>query len=176
MLGGGVAHEVQGHGGRVRQRLVHVVLDLPEVPPELLGGDDLADVLDRDLLRELLGVADLVVLGAVVEAHGEGLVHMGGAGHVAGVHPGAEEGAHLHVGNLVGLHAVVEGLLDLVHPVLQGLVFLGVEGGQPVPGDAHLPVLVGEVVGGRHFVHVFKEGLRPGGVLEGQVALQGLLV
>ena len=148
----------------------------PKFPPEFLGGDDVADILHRDLLRELLRVADLVVLRAVVEAHGKGLVHMGRAGHIAGVHPGGQEGPHLHVGDLVGLHAVVEGLFNLVHPVVQALVLLGLEGGQPVPGDGHLPVLVGEVVGGGHFIHVFEEGLRPGGVLEGQVTLQGLLV
>ena len=176
VLAGQVAHKVQGHRRGVRQGLVHVVLDFPKVAPEFLGGDDVADVLHRDLLRKLLGVADFVVLGAVVKAHGEGLVHMGRAGHIAAVHAGGQERAHLHVGNLVGLHAVVKGLLNFVHPVLQALVLLGLEGGNPVPGQLHLAVLVFEVVPLGHLVHVFKEGLRPGGVLEGEVVLQGLLV
>ena len=114
------AHKVQGHRRGVRQGLVHVVLDFPKVAPELLRGDDVADVLHRDLLRKLLGVADFVVLGAVVKAHGEGLVHMGRAGHIAAVHAGGQERAHLHVGNLVGLHAVVKGLLNFRPPSTPG--------------------------------------------------------
>ena len=76
----------------------------------------------------------------------------------------------------MGFHRVVEGLFDLVYPVVQGFVLFSVEFRQPVPGDLHLPALIAEIVGRRHFVDPFEEGLRSGGILEGEVALQCLLV
>ena len=74
VLAGQVAHKVQGHRGRVGQGSSMWYWILGKVP-QILGGDDVADVLHRDQLGKLLGVTDLVVLGAVVKTHGESLVH-----------------------------------------------------------------------------------------------------
>ncbi len=176
MLGSGVAHKVQGHGRGVGQGLVHVVLDFGEVPPELVRGNHLADVLHRNQLRELPGVVGLVIALAIVKAHGEGLVHIGRAGHIAGIHPGAQEGAHLHVADFVGLHAVVKGLLNVVHPLLQRAALLCLEAGQPVAGDFHFAIPIEKVVGRGQLVHVLEKGLRPRGVLKAEIAFQGLFV
>ena len=72
----------------------------------------------------------------------------------------------------MGLHAVVKDPLYLVHPVVQALVLLGVELREPIAGYIHFAVPIGEIVGGGQLVHIFKEGLRPRGILEAEIALQ----
>ena len=61
-------------------------------------------MVDAHLLRQLGGVPALVVMAAVVEAHGEGLLPAKIAGHKAGIHAAGEEAAHLHIADAVRLH------------------------------------------------------------------------
>ena len=153
-----------------------MVLDFREGAPELLRGDNLADVFNRNLSGELFRIADFVIFGTVVETYREGLVHIGGTGHITGIYAGGKEGTNLHVAYLMRFHTVIEGLFNFIHPVFQCFVFLRPEFRNPIPGQTHLTVLIEKVVGGGHFIYVLEKGFKARRVLEGEIAFQGALV
>ena len=172
IFGSRVAHEIECHGGRVGKRLVHVVLNLAEVAPELFRGNRLAVILHRNQLGKLLCVADLVVFFAVVKADRKRLVHIGRAGHIAGIHAGGKERADFNVRNLVCVHGVVKGLFNLVYPIFKRLVFFRVEFRDPVALYIHFAVFVEEIMCRRQLVNVLEERLVARRILERKVALQ----
>ena len=94
---------------------------------------------------------------------------------IAGIHSGGKEGAHLHIGDLVGLDGILHGLVDRVDQVGQILVAL-TKGRIIVLVNVHLPVPVCEPVAFGQLEYALEEGLGQGRVLEGQVGPQGFLV
>ena len=196
LFGGKLADEVQRNGRRRTERLVHVVL---------LGGNDIQELLGRDLhvlvgkprpLGELARIFELVqldleagVLGLValllaagdVVAHGErlhALVVM--LAHAVrgqrAVDAAGQEAADLHVGDLMGAHALVERVLDDVGPFLKTLGTVDLVGDLVEALDGGLAVLEHHEMTGRHLVDVLEHGLRVVHVLEAQVLRKGLAV
>ena len=149
-----------------------MVLNLAEVAPELFRGNRLAVILHRNQLGKLLCVADLVVFFAVVKADRKRLVHIGRAGHIAGIHAGGKERADFNVRNLVCVHGVVKGLFNLVYPIFKRLVFFRVEFRDPVALYIHFAVFVEEIMCRRQLVNVLEERLVARRILERKVALQ----
>ena len=152
-----------------------MVLDAAEVGPVLLRLDAVGEVLHAQKFAELRGVLGLVVL-LVGKAHGEGLVHLGKAGHIAGIHAGGKEGAHLHVGNFVGGHALLHGGFDLVFPAGHVGAVVRLEPGLPVAAGGHFARFPAQPVGGQQFFDALEKGVLPRGILVGEVELQPLLV
>ena len=170
--GGQPGQEVQGDGGQIGVGLVGVILDGGQDVEELLGGDGLGDVPQAQLPAQVLGLLGLVK-ALPVKAHRVGLVRPGQGGDDAGVDAPGQEGAHLHVADLVGLHRLGDHLPDLPGPVVQGLV-LGLEGEGVVGGDLRPALPIEQLVAGQQPEHPLQEGLVQSGVLEGEVELQGL--
>ena len=175
LLGRFPVHKIEGHAGGIRQRLVHVVLDAGQILPVFLRLDAVGVVLHAHEFAELGSVVGFVVL-LVGKAHGEGLVHMGKVGHVAGVHAGGQEGAHLHVADLVGGHALAHDLFHPAFPVGKALAFLRLKAGLPVALHIHLPGLPQQTVGGQQLFHAFEKGILPRGILVAEIQLQLALV
>ena len=196
LFGGKLADEVQRDGRRRAERLVHVVL---------LGGDDVQELLGRDLhvligkprpFGELARVLQLVqldleagVLGLValllaagdVVAHGErlhALVVM--LAHAVrgqrAVDAAGQEAADLDVGDLMGAHALVERVLDDVGPFLKALGTIDLVGDLVEALDSGLAALEHHEMTGRHLVDVLEHGLRVVHVLEAQVLRQRLAI
>ena len=167
-----LGQEVQRHGGQVGVGLVGVILDGGQGVEKLLRRDGLGDVAQAQLLTQGLGLPRLVEI-FVGKAHGVGLVRPGQGGDDAGVDAAGQEGAHLHVADLVGLDGLGDNLPDLGRPPLQGHG-LGVEGEAVVGGELGVPVPVEEIVAGEQAVHPLEKGLVEGGILEGEVELQSV--
>ena len=92
---------------------------------------------------------------------------------IAGVHPGGEEGADLHISHLVGLDRILDGLVDGVDQVLQILLALA-KGRVVILVDVHLPVPEGEPMALGKLEYALEEGLGKRRILEGHVGTQGL--
>ena len=171
----------------------------------LLGGNDIQELLGRDLhvlvgkprpFGELARVLQLVqldleagVLGLVallfaagdVVAHGERLhaLVMMLAHAVRGqraIDAAGQEAADLHVGDLMGAHALVERVLDDVGPFLKALGTVDLVGDLVEALDGGLAVLEHHKMTGRHLMDVLEHGLRVVHVLEAQVLRKGLAV
>ena len=78
--------KIKRDAGRVRKRLVHMVLNLLDVSPEFFGGNHLVVMVDADMLRQALCPVDLVVFFPKVKADSEGLLIGKIGGNVAGIH------------------------------------------------------------------------------------------
>ena len=179
ILPGVLGQEVQGDLRGVGQGLVQHVLDFRYRVEKFVGADLVGDVFHPNGLGEFLGIGQFAVLFLCV-AHRESF-HLFRAladlpHHIAGIHPGGEETAHLHVGNLVHGHRFLKFLLDLLFPVLQGLVLLNLVLDAVVPLHRQVAVLVGKAVSSRQLVHVFEDGVLIGDIFIGQVLGDLLLV
>ena len=87
-----------------------------------------------------------------------------------------QEAADLHVGDLVGAHALVERVLDDVGPFLKALGTVDLIGDLVEALDGGFAVLEHHEMTGRHLMDVLEHGLRVVHVLEAQVLRQGLAV
>ena len=153
-----------------------MILNVLERAKELVGGDHLADVLDAELVRELLGVVGLVEV-LVIEAYREGLVGHEASGDVAGVDATGEERSDLDVGDAMGLDALVHDLVQLVDVLLERLLD-GRVIAIPVALDVHLAGrdVDGKVMRRRQLVDALEEGLLSRRILQRHIRTQGLFV
>ncbi len=169
---GVLGQEVQRHLGGVGHGFVQIPLDHPVGFEELVGVHRVGDAGHPDLPAECLGVGQFGVLFLGI-AHREAL-HMGGAlghlvDHEAGIHAGGEEAAHLHVGDLVGGHALGKGVGDALLPLRLGGGLVDVVADVVVAVDLHLAVVPGEPVRAGQLVDVFEHRLVIRDVLDAQV-------
>ena len=191
-----LADEVQRDGRRCTERLVHVVLLSGNDVQELLGRDlhvlvgkprplgELARILQLvqlDLEAGVLSLVALLLAAGDVITHGERLhtlvVMLAHAvrGQRA-VNAAGQEAADLHVGDLMGAHALVERVLDDVGPFLKALGTVDLVGDLVEALDGGLAVLEHHEMTGRHLMDVLEHGLRVVHVLEAQVLRQRLAV
>ncbi len=119
MPGGLPGQEVQGYRGGIPGGLVHMVQHLRHRLPELLLGDPPAMLFQMQLLRQLPGQGDFIVVPVLLAvAHGEGLASGKLRGDQAGVHAAGQKCPHLHVRYHMGLHGIPDGCVQPVHPFL----------------------------------------------------------
>ena len=173
-LPGQLRQEVQRHAGRVRLRLVHVVLDVRESVEAFVRRDELAAVADAKLVRKLGRVVRLVEF-VVIKAHAERGVRHQHSGNVAGIHAAGEERADLYVRNAVGGHGFVHHFVQLVRADFK-VLRLRVEFAVPEAAHVHLAVLIHKIVGRGQLVHALEEGFLCGGILQRQIGAQRILV
>ena len=179
MLAGLTGDEVQGHQGGVGDRFVEVPDDLGDRGGELLGGDDLDDVLDPDGGRGLGGDVDLRVPLAL-EAGGERQEVLVVAPRQRGDGGGVDTAGQERSDGDVGAHVLRDGVLqsggDLVVAPLGVAIGDGGdgEGGFEVPLDHRLTAGgEGGVAPGLESPDASGEGLVLRDVLEGDVVLEG---
>ena len=110
-------NEIQGDGGRVCQRLVHVILHVADGIPVFLFGNEVAVVIDLDFFRQRLCVIDFVVV-LIIEANGEGLVPFEAGSYIGAVYAAGKEGANFNVCDFMSLNGILHGCIDLIHPLV----------------------------------------------------------
>ena len=96
--------------------------------------------------------------------------------HKAGVHAGGEEAAHLHVGDLVGGHALGKGVGDALLPFFQGGGLVDVVADVVVAAHIQPAGVPGEHVGAGQLVDVLEHRFLVGDILDAQIFGQALLV
>ena len=96
--------------------------------------------------------------------------------HKAGIHAGGQEAAHLHIGDLVGSHALGKGVGDALFPLLQRGLLVHMVADVVIPLHIQFTGFPGEHMGAGQLVDVFEHGLRVGDILHAQILGQALLV
>ena len=168
--------EIQGNTGRIRQRLIEIVLDLGHSPPVFLLRYHMRIMLDPHLRGQLCGKFALVIVSAVVKTHREGLLSPEIGGDIAGVHPSGQKAANLHVADTVRLHRVGEDPVDSVHRFFKRHCFLRMEYRLPVTMLADPAVLVPQEMSGGQAENILKKGFPRQGILERQIVIQRRLI
>ena len=174
VLRGQLGEEEERDAGRIGIRLIQVPLDLGEGGEGLFIGQFFGGVVEFDDIGQLFGLFGFVV-SPLAEADRIGVFRAGDGGHVRGIDAGGEERADFHIGNLVGGHGVFHRLVDVVHQRFELLPDLA-EMLVIVAVDLHHSTAISEIVAFGQFENAFEEGLVQGGVLEGQIRFDGLLV
>ena len=169
-------HEVERHAGRIRQRLIHVILHGGHRVPEFLGGNQVGVVLDADVAAQFLRPADLIIFLAEVKADGEGLLIGKIGGHIAGIHARRQEATDLDVGDLVGVDGILKDLFDLIDRFVLGHVLVGTEARLKVAVGLQHAVLIPQVVARQQAIDVLEKGFGRHGILIGKIGIERMLV
>ena len=174
MLARKLCQKIQRHAGRVRLRLVHVVLNIREGFETLFGRDELAVVFYAQLFRQLCGIIRLIKL-IVIKPDAECVVRHQAGGDITGIYAARKKRANLHIGNAVRGHRFMHGFIQLVCACVKALLF----GGKlaiPIALNFHLAVFIGEIVRGGQLIDAFEERLFRGGILQRQIGQQRIFI
>ena len=147
-------------------------LDARERGERLLVGQRLGGVVQFEQFRQFAGLLRFVVR-AFAETDRIRVLRTRHGGDVAGVDTARQEGADLHIGDLVRLDGIAHRLVDRVHQLAQ-LLLAFAEILVVIPVDVHLAIPVREIVPFRQLVDAFEEGLTDRRILEGHIRLQRL--
>ncbi len=151
-----------------------MILDRGQDREELVRGDDFLLIGQLQIIADFLGDLGLVPPAALkthrVRFHGPRRCR-----HVTGVDAAGNEGADLHITDLVVFDGVENGLVDHVDRLLH-VALLDVEGGIEEGDLLELPLFAGEVTAGFQLVYALEQRLLHGGILEDHVHLHGIRI
>ena len=171
--------EVERNLRGIRQRLVHVILNLRHRVEELICGNLIRDVRYADDIGEVLRIRQLAVFFLLV-ADGECLDLLRTLGdffhNIAGIHAGGEEAADLNIGDLVHGDGLRELLCDGVLPVFKRFVVFNLVFDLIVTLHFQFAIFVGEAVCAGQLEDIFKNCALVRTVLVGKVQRDHILV
>ena len=164
---------------RVRHGIVKIILDDGGGVKEIIRADLVADVRQAHGLAEILRIRQLAVFFLLI-AHGERLDSVRRLAdflhHIAGIHAGGEEAAHLDVGNLVREYAFGERFGDASFPFFQRRLFVDVIADLVIPADGELSVLILKITAVEQLEHMSEHRLLVRNVLIAEVFREPFLV
>ena len=155
--------KIQCHRRRVGQGFVHVVLHGGNGVPELFRRDAPHPALDAQHPGQMGGLSGFVIPRLGV-SDGVAAGGPGQGGDVGGIHPAGKKSRHLHIGDLVGSHAVLHRPVDGGGPVGGGE--LGSELRLPPPFHPQPGTVQRQAVGGQQLFHAPEKGILPRRILK----------